>query len=231
MESFFSIQIPRNFPFIARLPARFQMLVLEENNTTAKGTWYRVKIDGQELTILSRIHLHKGQKYAVEKKSDNELKIAKLFSKESATEKTMSKIKGHQTQKDVWHHATTHSQNEQENLAALLHLSQQDFSLFTAHLLSLLAFPSDSQKLLKQNQQGDFYFQTQWNSQQVNGMFKKREHNWQLYLSLPTSLLGADTEKARDELQGAMFGLPIEKVVLTSFETIKSLSGGVNIFG
>jgi hypothetical protein len=69
------ISLPRNFLFLNRLPARFEILVIAKGATLPKGTAFEVEIQGQRLVLQSKIELKAGARYDLEKISALEFKI------------------------------------------------------------------------------------------------------------------------------------------------------------
>lgn len=217
MQNFFSIQLPRNFNFISRLPARFNMLVLSKSNQTEKGIWYKVVIGGQELNILSKRKLEIGKHYVVEKKSKLEL-IVKEDTKATQQSKELLSATS----------SADHSQAQKlYDFSSLFSLSRYDISLFTAHLISLLSV-HDEQPHIEKNNDENFYFEKTIANQEISGVFKKVQDKWLLYLSLPPNFL--KESNIAEELNETMFGLPVKKIFLTSKENIHGLYKGIDIF-
>lgn len=69
------LSIPRNFFFLNRLPARFEILVVAKGATLARGTAFELEIQGQRLVLHSKIDLKVGARYDLEKISALEFKI------------------------------------------------------------------------------------------------------------------------------------------------------------
>jgi hypothetical protein len=69
------LSIPRNFFFLNRLPARFEILVVAKGAPLAKDTAFELEIQGQRLVINSKIDLKVGARYELEKISALEFKI------------------------------------------------------------------------------------------------------------------------------------------------------------
>ncbi len=69
------ISLPRNFLFLNRLPARFEILVIAKGATLPKGTAFELEIQGQRLVLQSKIELKVGARYDLEKISALEFKI------------------------------------------------------------------------------------------------------------------------------------------------------------
>lgn len=215
MNSSFSIKLPHNFQFINRLPARFKMLVVQVQNHTDKGTWYKVEIDKQQLHILSRRSLQAGEQYLIEKKSSLELNVVekiKLLSKEKES-------------KQVARSETNLESNRQQVLQ-----NSESLPVFMAHLLSLLYVSqksSQKEQSISAINPNSFYFQKKIDTSEVAGVFKKMDQGWLLYLSLPLPLQ-AETDIAK-KIHLALFGLPIENVFLVEKESLPSLAGGIDI--
>lgn len=70
-----SLSIPRNFFFLNRLPARFEILVVGRGVTSAKGTAFELEIQGQRLMLHSKVDLKPGARYELEKISALEFRI------------------------------------------------------------------------------------------------------------------------------------------------------------
>ncbi len=68
-------RLPRNLPFIEKLPKRFTLQVLKERNKTPEGRWYLVKINNQKLNLLSESKLKEGELLEIEKQETFFLKI------------------------------------------------------------------------------------------------------------------------------------------------------------
>jgi len=64
--------------------------VLAEGNTTSEGRWYKVKIQGHTLNILSKVLLTKGQYLQVEKQNNLTLRIITKDSKKHTLQSTES---------------------------------------------------------------------------------------------------------------------------------------------
>lgn len=69
------LSIPRNFFFLNRLPARFEILVVGKGAQMPKGTAFELEILGQRLVLQSKIELKVGARYELEKISAMEFKI------------------------------------------------------------------------------------------------------------------------------------------------------------
>jgi hypothetical protein len=69
------LSIPRNFLFMHRLPARFEIFVVARGAVTTKGTAFELEIAGQRLVLHSRIELKVGARYELEKVSALEFRI------------------------------------------------------------------------------------------------------------------------------------------------------------
>ena len=69
------LSIPRNFFFLNRLPARFEILVVARGANTPKGTAFELEIYGQRLMLHSKVDLKVGARYELEKASALEFKI------------------------------------------------------------------------------------------------------------------------------------------------------------
>lgn len=220
MQNFLSIQLPRNFNFISRLPARFNMLVIAKGNVTAKGIWYKVNIGKQELNILSKRELKIGKQYVVEKKSKLELVIKEDVKSAKQDEGKNSKINS----------LAENLQSARVNdSSSLFSFSQYSIALFTAQLISLLYIQEQEQMLIEKNNDKSFYFQKKIANQEITGVFKKAQEKWLLYLALPKNYF-EQSDSFENELNEAMFGLPIEKIFLTSRENVNGLSKGIDIF-
>jgi hypothetical protein len=68
---------PRNFLFLNRLPARFEILVIGKGAITPQGTAYELEVAGQRIVLKSQIELRPGKKYQLEKVSVREFRISK----------------------------------------------------------------------------------------------------------------------------------------------------------
>lgn len=69
------LSIPRNFLFLHRLPARFEILVVARGAQMPKGTAFELEIQGQRLVLHSKIDLKVGARYELEKVSAFEFRI------------------------------------------------------------------------------------------------------------------------------------------------------------
>lgn len=69
------LSIPRNFLFLNRLPARFEILVVARGAQVPKGTAFELEIQGQRLVLHSKIDLKVGARYDLEKISAFEFRI------------------------------------------------------------------------------------------------------------------------------------------------------------
>lgn len=77
------LSIPRNFFFLNRLPARFEILVVGKGAQMPKGTAFELEILGQRLVLQSKIDLKVGARYELEKISAMEFKILAEKNEES----------------------------------------------------------------------------------------------------------------------------------------------------
>lgn len=66
---------PRNFRFFNRLPARFEILVVDRGAKTARGTVFELELGGQRLALPSKAELKVGGRYELEKVSATEFRI------------------------------------------------------------------------------------------------------------------------------------------------------------
>ncbi|HRP70445.1 MAG TPA: hypothetical protein PLY93_13010, partial [Turneriella sp.] len=72
-----SISIPRNFLFLHKLPARFEMLVIARGAAFKESTAYEVELLGQRLVLRSKVELKPGTKYELEKENALVFRIVK----------------------------------------------------------------------------------------------------------------------------------------------------------
>jgi len=86
---------PRNFRFLERLPARFDLTVIKRGVSGPKetGSAYEVRVMGQPLVIRSKVELKEGARYELEKKGPLEFSIIsekaqETIQKADAPEKT-----------------------------------------------------------------------------------------------------------------------------------------------
>jgi len=66
---------PRNFLFFNRLPARFEILVVDRGAKTPRGTVFELELAGQRLALPSKAELKVGGRYELEKISATEFRI------------------------------------------------------------------------------------------------------------------------------------------------------------
>lgn len=76
--------LPRNFEFFRRLPARFEILVIAKGAVGPDATTFEIEIQGQRLTLRSRVDLKPGARYELEKQSVTEFRIARETESEPA---------------------------------------------------------------------------------------------------------------------------------------------------
>ncbi len=69
------VVFPRNFRFFNRLPARFEILVVDRGAKTARGTVFELELAGQRLALPSKAELKVGTRYELEKISATEFRI------------------------------------------------------------------------------------------------------------------------------------------------------------
>jgi len=85
------LYLPPNFNFLARLPARFEILVLARGATTGKTTAFELQIAGQSIVLKSETSLKVGARYELEKISATEFRI--LAEKKDETAATKIEIR------------------------------------------------------------------------------------------------------------------------------------------
>lgn len=66
---------PRNFLYLSRLPARFEILVVARGAAQPKGVAFELEISGQRLVLNSKAELKVGARYELEKISATEFKL------------------------------------------------------------------------------------------------------------------------------------------------------------
>ena len=70
-------RLPRNMAFINRLPTKFTLRVLKEQNNIPEGRWYFVEINKHRLNLFSESVLKEGSLLQVEKQNNLLLKIVR----------------------------------------------------------------------------------------------------------------------------------------------------------
>ncbi|MBS0618156.1 MAG: hypothetical protein JSR44_08205 [Spirochaetes bacterium] len=81
------LYLPQNFNFLARLPARFEILVLARGATSGKTTAFELQIAGQSIVLKSETPLKIGARYELEKISATEFRILDEKKEESTAAK------------------------------------------------------------------------------------------------------------------------------------------------
>ena len=76
--------LPRNFEFFRRLPARFEILVIAKGAVRPDAATFEIEIQGQRLTLRSKVDLKPGARYELEKQSVTEFRITRETDSESA---------------------------------------------------------------------------------------------------------------------------------------------------
>lgn len=76
--------LPRNFEFIRRLPARFEILVIGKGAVRPEGSTFEIEIMGQRLTLRSKVDLKPGARYELEKQSATEFRISREIANQHA---------------------------------------------------------------------------------------------------------------------------------------------------
>lgn len=94
-----SLLFPSNFRFFAKLPARFEILVLSRGAQTKNGVGFEVEILGQRLMLRSKVELRLGARYELEKSSGFEFRIVGEKESNASVEKKIDVLKSAKSEK------------------------------------------------------------------------------------------------------------------------------------
>ncbi len=208
------LQLPRNFSFFQRLPARFKMVVLAEGNQTADGRWYKVDISGHVLNLKSKSPLKAGQQLLIEKQTALELKVVENLSEKNPV---------------VEQAAVTGRAGEPEAPMSQMvdQLLNLDGLLSLASLLLLEVQPGVTE-ISSRGRQIQFSLPLLNQQRKIEGIFREKENGWQLFIAAPEAL---QNEQLEDELADFLKGLPVLEVCLTSYEHLKSFQNPLDLQG
>lgn len=117
---------PRNFRFFNRLPARFEILVVDRGAKTTRGTVFELELVGQRLALPSKAELKVGMRYELEKISATEFRI--LREVDADKKPAEAEVKGAKRPNEV------HPADGAEYLST--HLSAQSTDLLAVRFLS-----------------------------------------------------------------------------------------------
>ncbi len=200
-------QLPRNFLFFQRLPARFSMVVLKAGNETPKGRWYEVEIRGQQLNLLSRVPLKPGSSVLVEKHGDHELKLLQ--------NNASNPVSGNNGL-DVFSPASATANAETTFFPETF--------LDLASLLALREWESNNEQIIEPRQAAVYRF-TLPGETPLSGAFTGESGKWRLYL--PDIL----SRKEAAELSAWLNDLGVYEVHLLPEKELARLGAGLDILG
>lgn len=199
-----SLLFPTNFRFFAKLPVRFEILVLSRGAQTKNGVGFEVEILGQRLMLRSKIELKLGARYELEKSSPFEFRIVAEKEPNGTTEKKLGDLQG--------------AKNERVELA-YEELFTQQTQPSLAEILSLKILEDESSITRLQNKKYLFEFKHDFS---LRGLFHANDSGqWTLFLT------GEAAQKELvHQLKESLAELSIVSIQIIDATLFQSLAGG-----
>jgi len=212
------IQLPRNFQFISRLPARFKMIVLSSGNQTGSGQWFEVNIEGHTLNILSKTSLVVSQKYIVEKSSPLSLKV---ISESEVVEKITENEESPIVEIKINEVVVDKPSQNQESWASSLADFLTSIVIYDEKEEKNISYKSDSPNRVS------FEFSLPNSLKKIKGLVHKKESsNNTVYLHIDETPM--TDEAFSEELKLFLVGLNVSQVSLISKDMYERLALGIN---